>query len=198
MKLNTETKAAIIGSAEAVSAAAVVIGLSGLWETGILAWLACALFGALALSASLIGAFEIQRQRHALERWLAECSDAECWFAGYPDAVDAVRYVRDAAMGGKAKVSDVRDAMFGRSLHAHVHVGAQAATTGPVPDDTRLLEGDMLVSRAALIARHVADVQRLNEFRPLPPTPTHFEGFLPSVDDRIAYKFLSAEVADAS
>ena len=129
-----------------------------------------------------------------------------------------MRYVRDATMGGKAEISGARDAMFGRSLHAHGHAGAPTATVGGLTPngfngewDANMqaerdkafaslppIDGDMLVSRDALIARHMADVQRLTEFRPLPPTPTHFEGFLPAVDDRVAYKFLSAECADAS
>lgn len=195
---NNELRAALTAAAEIGSGIIAIGGVvcAVLYSQPL--FLLPAAWGFLTLYALLIYGGLVRRQEGGLRRWLAECSDAERWFAGFPDAVDAVRYVRDAAMGGKAEISGARDAMFGRSLHAHVRRVEQTAPLQPSHSDLLPIDGDMLVSRDALIARHMADVQRLTEFRPLPPTPTHFEGFLPAVEDRVAYKFLSAECADAS
>ena len=188
---NNEWKVAVIATAEVGSFMAALGGVYGAVKHGPEFLIVTAL-GLLTLAALLIYNGVVTGHRAALQRWLAKCSDAERWFAGYPDAVDAVRYVRDAAMGGKAEISGARDAMFGRSLHAHARRVEQTAPMKPSHSDLPPIDGDMLVSRDALIARHVADVQRLTEFRPLPPRPTHFERFMPAVDDRVAYKFLSA------
>jgi hypothetical protein len=193
VKINAGIKAAIIASAEAVSAAAIVIGLMVLRETGVLAWLACAMAGAVVLAALLIHAFEMVRQNRALERWAVECSEAERWLAEFPEAVDALHYVRTAATVGGIDIGWHRERMRQRArVRDHVHHGVQAATTGPVPDHTEAppMDGDMLVRHAAR-SLSPAELDALaRDWSRQWDTPLPASG--------VSYKFLSAECADAS
>lgn len=144
------------------------------------------LLGLLTLSSLLTYGAVVRRQQDALDRWNGESWLADRWLAEFPDAVDALHYVRQAATVGGIDISVHRERMRKRRNDDRAIDEALAILYAGEP-----LDGDALVAHYAPRTMSPAELDALAR-------DWTREWDMPLPGRGVAYKFLSAECGDAS